>query len=174
MSTPNDAKPFGLNQIKFVSMDGLTVVPLTDRSRTLEFEETVVTGEFPGDDALQGIVSQPTGIKGKIEAGGMSLEAYALITGHELTITGTTPNRVATLEGNSLRFPYFKIYGKSLGDDIDDVHMKVLKAKLTSGLKGTFKYGEFMSSEVEFMGVKISGKAFDQVINETAAALPTS
>jgi hypothetical protein len=172
MSTPNDGKPFGLNQIKFVSMDGISVVPLTDKSRTLEFEEVVVTGEFPGDDGLQAIVTQPTGVKGKIEHGGISLEAYALITGHTLTITGLTPNRVATLEGDSLRFPYFKIYGKSLGDSTDDVHIKILKAKLTSGLKGTFKYGEFMATEIEFMGVKVGGKAWDQVINETAADLP--
>jgi len=172
MSTPNDGKPFGLNQIKFVSMDGITVVPLTDKSRTLEFEEVVVTGEFPGDDGLQAIVTQPTGVKGKIEHGGISLEAYALITGHTLTVTGLTPNRVGTLEGDSSRFPYFRIYGKSLGDDADDVHVKILKAKLTSGLKGTFKYGEFMATEIEFMGVKVGGKAFETVVNETAADLP--
>jgi hypothetical protein len=172
MTTPNEGKPFGLNQIKFVSMDGVTVVPLTDKSRTLEFEEVVVTGEFSGDDGLQAIVTQPTGVKGKIEHGGISLEAYALITGHTLTITGLTPDRVGTLEADSSRFPYFKIYGRSLGDESDDTHIKILKAKLTSGLKGTFKYGEFMASEIEFMGVKVSGKAWDAVVNETATDLP--
>lgn len=174
MTTPNDGKPFGLNQIKFVSLDGLDVVPLTDQSRTLEFEEVVVSGDFPGDDGIQAVVTQPVSIKGKIEAGGISLEAYALITGHTLTIAGTTPNRTGTLEADSSRFPYFKIYGKSLGDGIDDVHIKILKAKLTSGLKGTFKYGEFMASEIEFVGVKVSGKAWDSVVNETAADLPSS
>ncbi len=174
MSTPNDVKPFGLNELKFVSMDGLTVVTLPDSSRTLEFEETTVSGEFNGDDGLQAVVTQPIGVKGKIEKGGLSLEAYALITGHTLTISGTTPNRVATLEADSVRFPYFKIYGKSLGDGDDDTHMKILKAKLTSGLKGSFKYGEFMAAEFEFVGVKVGGKAYDSVINETAAALPTS
>jgi methionine-rich copper-binding protein CopC len=83
-----------------------------------------------------------------------------------------TPNRVATLEGDSTRYPYFKCYGKSLGDGIDDAHVKILKAKLTSGLKGTFKYGEFMATEIEFMGVKENGKAFEVVVNETAADLP--
>lgn len=174
MTTPKDGKPFGLNQIKFVSMDGLTVVPLTDQSRTLEFEEVVVSAEFPGDDAIHGVVTLPVSIKGKIEAGGISLEAYALITGHTLTVAGTTPNRTGTLEADSDRFPYFKIYGKSLGDDGDDVHIKILKAKLTSGLKGTFKYGEFMASEIEFSGVKVGGKAWESVVNETAAELPAS
>lgn len=174
MSTPNDGKPFGLNEIVLVSMDGLTSVALTDKERTLEFQETVVSAEFQGGDKLTGIVTQPTGIKGKIEHGGISLEAYALMTGHTYAATGTTPNRAGTLEADSARYPYFKIYGKSLGDESDDVHILIYKAKLTSGLKGTFKYGEFMATEIEFMGVAVNGKAFDVVINETAADLPTS
>jgi len=174
MSIPNDSKPFGLNTLKFASMDGLDVVSIPDVSRTLEFEETVISGEFPGGDALQGVVTIPTGIKGKVEAGGLPLEAYALMTGHTLTLSGTTPNRKGTLEGDSDRFPYFKIYGKSLGDENDDTHIKIFKAKLTSGLKGSFKYGEFMASEFEFIGVKVDGKAFEAVINETAEELPSS
>jgi hypothetical protein len=174
MGAPQDSKAFGLNEIKFVSMDGLTVVPLTDKSRKLEFEETVVTGEFTGDDGIQSVVTQPVGVKGKIEHGAISLEAYALMTGHTLEITGVTPNRVGTLEADSRRFPYFKIYGKSLGDGEDDVHIKIIKAKLTTGLKGTFEYGQFMASEIEFVGVKVNGKAWDSVVNETEAELPSS
>jgi len=172
MTTPNDVKPFGMNQIILVSWDGLTTVNLP-ASRTLEFEETVVTGEFTGDDELQGLMTVPTGVKGKVEAGGISLEAYALLTGHTYAATGSTPNQVGTMEGDAVRYPYFKIYGKSLGDETDDIHIKIFKAKLTSGLKGSFKYGEFMASEFEIMGVKENGKAFDFVINETAAEIYT-
>jgi hypothetical protein len=168
MSTPNDVKPFGMNQIILVSRDGETQVQLM-ASRTLEFEESVVTGEFTGDDELQGLMTVPTGVKGKIEAGGISLEAYALMTGHTFNTSGSTPNQVGTMEGDANRYPYFQIFGKSLGDETDDIHIKIYKAKLTSGLKGSFKYGEFMATEIEFMAVKENGKAFDFVINETAA-----
>jgi hypothetical protein len=42
------------------------------------------------------------------------------------------------------------------------------KVKLTSGLKGSFAYGEFLSSEMEFRGIKVDGSAFEVVANETA------
>lgn len=164
-------KPFGLNQIVLVSADGLVEVALP-ASRTLEFEEILVTGEFNGDDGLQGVMSQPVGIKGKMEGGGIPLAAYAMMTGHTINTTGSTPNLVTTLEGDSNRFPYFKVYGKSLDDESGDVHVKLLKVKLTSGLKGSFKYGEFFASEYEFMGVKDGDKAYEVVANETAATLP--
>lgn len=170
MGTPNDAKTFGLNQLVLVSMDGINQVTLPN-SRTLEFEETVVSGEMTGDDQLSSIVTIPTGIKGKIEEGGISLEAYELMTGHSFLASGSTPNQTGTLDGDSTRYPYFQIFGRSLGDDGDDIHMHLKKVKLTTGLKGSFKYGEFMASEMEFSGIKVSGSAFETVINETASAL---
>lgn len=170
MGAPKDPNTFGLNEIVVVSMDGLTEAAFPS-ARTLEFEETVVTGESTGDDQVNAIATIPTGVKGKIEKGGMSLEAYAIITGHTYGESGTTPNQIGTLDGDSTRYPYFQIYGRSLGDEGDDVHIHLLKVKLTSGLKGSFKYGEFLSSEMEFTGIKVGGSAFEIVANETAVAL---
>lgn len=174
MSAPEEQlKAFGLNQIKLTDMTGATVVTLP-AALELGFEEIVISAEFPGNDELQGVVTQPQGIKGKFSQGGFPLEAYALMTGHTLTPSGTTPNQVGTLAGDSSTFPYFKIYGKSVGDDGDDLHIKIFKAKLTASPKGTFKRGEFFSLETEFTGVKVAGKAFDVIANETAAELVTS
>jgi hypothetical protein len=164
-------KPFGLKEIKLVSIDGITAISLP-AALELEWEESVVSGEFFGNDELQGLVTQPLGVKGKFKTGGIPLSAYALMTGHTYDVDGTTPNQIATLEGDSLTFPYFKIYGKSLGDEADDIHVKIFKAKLTSSPKGGFKRGEFFMLEAEFQGVKTGGKAYDVVANETATALP--
>jgi len=169
--TGTENKPFGLKQITLVNNADNQAIILP-AALELEFEETVVSGEFFGNDELQGLVTQPLGVKGKFKAGGIPLNAYALMTGHTLTNTGTTPNEVATLEGDSASFPYFKIYGKSLGDEGDDVHVKILKCKLTSSPKGAFKRGEFFMLEAEFQGVKVDGKAYDMVAHETAVALP--
>lgn len=166
-------KPFGLKQIRLVNNED-TLAEDFPAALELEFEETVVSGEFFGNDELQGLVTQPLGIKGKFKSGGISLQAYALMTGHTLNETGVTPNRVATLEGDATTFPYFKVYGKSLGDEGDDVHIKLLKVKLTGSPKGSFKRGEFFMQEAEFQGIKVSGKAYDIVVNETAAALPAA
>jgi len=171
MTTGQDNKPFGLKQIKLVNNADTVAIDLP-AALELEFEETVVSGEFFGNDELQGLVTQPLGIKGKFKAGGIPLNAYALMTGHTYALTGSTPNQVGTLEGDSATFPYFKVYGKSLGDEGDDVHVKLLKIKLTGSPKGSFKRGEFFMLEAEFSGVKVDGKAFDMVANETATALP--
>lgn len=171
MTIGQDNKPFGLKQIKLVNNADTVAIDLP-AALELEFEETVVSGEFFGNDELQGLVTQPLGIKGKFKAGGIPLNAYALMTGHTYELTGSTPNQVGTLEGDSATFPYFKVYGKSLGDDGDDVHVKLLKVKLTGSPKGSFKRGEFFMLEAEFAGVKVDGKAYDMVANETAAALP--
>jgi len=171
MTTGQDNKPFGLKQIKLVNNADTVAVDLP-AALELEFEETVVSGEFFGNDELQGLVTQPLGIKGKFKAGGIPLNAYALMTGHTYALTGSTPNQVGTLEGDSATFPYFKVYGKSLGDDGDDVHVKLFKVKLTGSPKGSFKRGEFFMLEAEFAGVKVDGKAYDMIANETAAALP--
>ncbi len=169
--TGTDNKPFGLKQITLVNNADTQAIVLP-AALELEFEESVVNGEFYGNDELQGLVTQPLGVKGKFKAGGIPLDAYALMTGHTLSNSGTTPNEVATLEGDSLSFPYFKIYGKSLGDEGDDIHIKLLKVKLSSSPKGAFKRGEFFMLEAEFQGVKVGGKAYEIVANETADDLP--
>lgn len=171
MGTGTDNKPFGLKEIVVVSYDGVKAISLP-AALELEFEETVVSGEFFGNDELQGLVTQPLGVKGKFKAGGIPLDAYSLMTGHTYAVSGSTPNEVATLQGDSTTFPYFKVYGKSLGDEGDDIHVKLLKVKLTGSPKGSFKRGEFFMLEAEFQGVKFGGKAYDLVINETTTALP--
>lgn len=164
-------KPFGLKEIIIENMAGTERVTLP-AALELGFEEMVVTGEFFGNDDLQGVVTQPLGVKGTFKQGGYPLEALSLMTGHDYALSGSTPNQVATLQGDSSTYPYFKIFGKSLGDEGDDVHIKIFKAKLTSSPKGTFKRAEFFMLETEFTGVKVSGKAYDVVANETETALP--
>jgi hypothetical protein len=167
MSAPNDPNTFGLNEIIVVSMDGLSQAPLPS-ARTLEFEEEVVTGDSTGDDQISAIATIPVGVKGKIEKGGISLDAYEIMTGHTYTPSGSTPNQVGNFDADSPRYPYFQVFGRSLGDEGDDVHIHLKKVKLTSGLKGSFAYGEFLSSEMEFRGIKVDGSAFEVVANETA------
>jgi len=164
-------KPFGMKELIVENMAGTERVTLP-AALELGFEEMVVSAEFYGNDDLQGLVTQPLGVKGTFKAGGYPLNAMSLMTGHDYQVTGSTPDQVATLQADSASYPYFKIYGKSLGDESDDVHIKIWKAKLTSSPKGSFKRGEFFMLETEFTGVKVAGKAFDVVANETAAALP--
>ena len=165
-----DNKPFGLKEIALVSMDDATTVVLP-AALELGFEEMIVSGEFYGNDDLQGVVSQPLGIKGTFKQGGFPMEAIALMTGHTYAPTGVTPNEIATLDADSTSYPYFQIFGKSLGDEGDDVHIHIFKAKLTSALKGSFKRAEFFMLDSEITGVKVNGAAYEVAAHETAVAL---
>ena len=165
-------KIFGLRQIKLVNAAGAT--ELLNAAQTMTFKERVKSGELSGNDHTLAVVSFSDAVEWELEEGGISIEAYALMTGHTPTLAGTTPNQTLTLNADAMTaFPYFKIYGKSVGDAGDDVHVKVYKAKITGGIEGQFADGEFFVSKCA--GVAIDDGSvgiFDIVHNETTAALP--
>ena len=165
-------KVFGLRQIKLVSAAGAT--ELLNAAQTMTFKERVKSGELSGNDHTLAVVAFSDALEWELEEGGISIEAYALMTGRTPAAAGTTPNQTLTLNADATTsFPYFKIYGKSVGDAGDDVHVKVYKAKIVGGIEGQFADGEFFVSKCS--GVAIDDGSvgiFDIVHNETAAALP--
>lgn len=170
------SKPFGLRDLKVTKLDGTLQVDLPN-AMTLTFKERITSGEMRGDDATVSVVAITDAVEWEIEAGGIDLAAYALMTGRSATTAGVTPNRTTTLVGNAGdNYPYFKIYGKSVGDDsTDDIHVKILKAKLTGPIEGEFKDAEFFMTKCS--GVAIdpgAGNLFEIVQNETSGTLPSS
>lgn len=169
-------KPFGLRDLKITNLAGTTQVDLPN-ALTLSFKERITSGEMRGDDATVSIVAITDAVEWEIEAGGIDLAAYALMTGRTATTAGVTPDRTTTLVGNAGdNYPYFKIYGKSVGDNsTDDIHVKILKCKLTGPLEGEFKDAEFFMTKCS--GVAIdpgAGNLFEIVQNETSSTLPSS
>lgn len=166
-------KIFGLREIKLVV--GATLVTL-NAAQTMTFKERIKSGELSGNDKTLAVVAFSDALEWELEEGGISMAAYALITGRTAVLSGTGTAEVLTLNADAATaFPYFKIYGKSLGDTTDDVHVKVYKAKVTGGLEGQFADGEFFVSKCS--GVAIddgTNGIYDIVHNETAAALPAS
>lgn len=175
MALVGSVKPFGIRDIKITNLAGTTQVDLPN-AQTMTFTERLTTGEMRGDDATQAVVAFTDALEWELEAGGISLEAYALMTGRTITLSGTTPNQVNTLAGNAGDvYPYFKIYGKSQGDGADDIHVKILKAKLTGGFEGEFKDGEFWVTKCSGIAVDPgAGNLFEIIQNESATTLPTT
>lgn len=169
-------KPFGLRDVKLTNIAGTTQVDLP-AAMTFSFKERLVTGEMKGDDVLMSVVTFPEGVEWEIEAGGISLEAWALMTGRTLTASGTTPTRTNTyaMSGGQC-YPYFKVYGKAVGDDCaSDIHAKLVKCKLTSPLEGSFKNGEFFMTKASGLAVPNDSNLIGEIVqNETATTLPTS
>jgi len=165
-----------LNDLKLTNIAGDTQVDLP-AARRLAIQERVTTGEIRGDDKLMEVVSISDALEWELESGGISLDAYALMTGRTATETGTTPSRTNTLTLSGAEcFPYFKIYGKSLGEDCTgDVHAKLWKCKLTEPIQGTFQEGQFWVTQCRGIAIDDgSNGMMDFVQNETAASLPSS
>lgn len=164
-------KVFGLREVKLV---GAASSVSLNAAQTLTFKERVKGGELSGNDKTLSVASASDAVEWELEEGGISMAAYALMTGRTATLAGTTPDQTVTLNADAnTSFPYFKIYGRSIGDGTDNVHVKIYKAKLTSGMEGQFADGEFFVTKCSGIAIDDGSVGiYDIVHNETAAALP--
>lgn len=169
-------RPFGLRDVKLTNLAGSTQVDLP-AAMTLAFGLRLTQGELQGDDKTMALVAYNDALEGSFEAGGIDLDAYALITGGTVTSAGTSPTRTATLPlSATVCMPYFKIYGKVVSDDCtSDIHAKIWKAKLTKAPQGEFKGGQFYITSAEFVAIDDGSNGIVTFVqNETAANLPTT
>ena len=166
-------KPFGLSDIKIVNGAVLTSLPA---SLELELKPIVDTGQLKGSDSLKGVVTRIIGLEVTFKNGGIGLDALANMTGITVTTAGTTPNQISTWKPNAAtNMPYIKIYGKVLGEGIDDIHCLIYKCKLTEFPGGKFANGEFFMTEAKAVAIDDgTNGVFKFVANETAATLPAS
>jgi hypothetical protein len=167
-------KPFGLNDVKLTNIGGTTQVDLPS-ARVLKFSERMKSGELSGDDMLVAVASFAEAVEWELEAGGITLEAYALLTGRTVSTSGTTPNRTTSLHGHGAEcFPYIKIYGKALSECTGDIHAKIFKAKVTK-LEGSLQEGEFFVTSCSGIAIDDGTNGMWEFIqNETAATLPAT
>jgi hypothetical protein len=174
MTLSGNAFPFGLREIKIKSHDATPVTATLPAAQSLKFTERVVSNELKGNDKVVVTVSFVEAVEWEVGAGGISMDAYAIMTGRTLAAAGTGAAETTTMSikaGDS--FPWFTLYGKSMGDAGDDVHVKLGMCKLTGGLDGEFKGGDFYVATLKGTAVDDgTGLIADVVRNETAAALP--
>ncbi len=167
-------KPFGLHEVKLKS--GATVVTLPVAQK-LTVKERVRGGELSGDDKISAVVAISEAADWELEAGGIDLDAYALLTGRTASESGTTPNQTNTLSlGGAKSYPYITIFGKSLGDNGDDIHVKIYKAKVME-LSGEFADNAFYVTKCTGVAVADSAssdKIMDFIQHETATSISTS
>lgn len=157
--------PMGITQIKIKI--GTTVKELP-AANTLKFKEKVLSARGRGGSRLRALASVPDGVEWEMNSLGVSLDIYAMMTGLTPVVTGVTPSQVKTLSSSDTnRYPYFEIYGKSLGVGADDIHVHIINAKLTDGMEAPIEDGKFTESAFK-------GEALDWEIvqNETAGTLP--
>lgn len=174
MPLTSNTKPFGLRQVTLVPLPSGTAVALS-AAQTLSFKEALTSGELRGNDATQAIAAIVDKVEWSLEAGGISFDAIKVLTGRTITAAGTTPNQKNTILARAGdTYPYFKIYGKVINDDGSDIHVLIYKAKLTDGLEGEWKDGEFFIQSASGIAIDDGSKMFEMVHNETATTVPAS
>ncbi len=164
-------KPFGLRAIKLKPLPGGAVVDLPVE-RVLTFRERVLSGSQRGWMSTAKIVAVTDVVEFELEAGGISLEAYALMTGRTVTTSGTTPRQIARMGGLAgERLPEFMVIGQAMSDE-GDIACRLFKCTLTAGLGGSFQDGQFFMAATKGIAVDdgMNG-VFEFVQQETAKAV---
>jgi len=164
-------KPYGLRDVQIKELPGGSAVDLPV-ARVMSFSERVNSAELRGDDGVAALVGNTEAVEWSLENGGISLEAWAAMTGRTVTTAGTTPSETKTYTAAAADvFPYFMAAGKSVGDGADDVHVTLYKCKVTT-LEGSFSDKEFLISKCSGIAIDDgSNGIMDIVQNETAAAI---
>lgn len=163
-------RPFGLREVKITNADGSGAVAL-QAAMILHVTPRIAATEFMAEGIVLEVSSVVTAADWELEAGGISLDALAKLLGNTTTSGGVAPNRTLTLAGDTgLALPYVRIYGRAVGDGVDDIHCKLWQCKLTS-IEGTFRVGEFWITSCAGVAVHGMNGLFDFVQHETAVAL---
>lgn len=168
--------PFGLREVKIAPIDAAgavgAFVPLPN-AQTLSYSDSADFEKLRGDDTVVAIAEKEQSTEFELEAGGVRLEVYAVLTGLTAVEAGVTPNRTKTLERtSSVRRPYFQAKGRAISESGGDIEVVLFKCKAAE-LEGELKDGEFFITKCsgECIGDG-TGKVWSLKHKETAAALP--
>jgi len=176
MAIATNALPYGLRDVKLAPLDS-TDTPGTKvdlpASQTFSFSETEEVTELRGDDVLIAIKGKGGKVEWNLEAGGISLAAYVILSGGTYSLTGVTPNQIRKVakSGTDPR-PYFYVEGQAISDSGGDWHAKVFKAKVTDALEGDMKDGEFWITKAGGQGIpNQTNQLYELIQNETAVTI---
>jgi len=177
MALTDPVLPFGLRDVKItpINTDGTlgTSVDLPV-AQTLSFSEAEEYEELRGDDRLVAVHGKGPVVEWELEAGGISLEAWNVLSGGTITNSGSGSAEVKDfLKKTTDQRRYFRIEGQSIADDGGDVHVIIYKCKADDTLEGEFGDGVFFVTSCSGRGL---GDASDNLYritwNETITSIP--
>ena len=174
--------PYGLREVKITPYTTAAATTLGTAvklpvGRTFSFSEAEEFVELRGDDKVVAIRGQGPAVDFELEAGGISLDAWKVLSGGSITETGVTPAQVKKLTKKTTDSrPYFKVEGQMISDSGGDVHCILYKCKINDTLEGEFSDGEFMLTNAsgQAIGSTLTGSEdilYDMIQNETAVAI---
>ena len=182
MAITREALPFGLRDVKIALLTANdlpgTLVDLPN-AQTFEFTDSEEFTELRGDDKLVAKRGAGSMVEWSLESGGISLEAYCIMSGAALVAGRVSPNaykRVRKLSSSNR--PYFWAEGQSMSDSGGDFHCQLPRCIADDTLEGTLADGEFWVTSASGTGlpsgstdIKLTDLVYEFTQNETAAAI---
>jgi len=179
MALVNPQLPYGLREVVLFPLSAADVVGTGIKlpaSQTFSFSEEEEFQTLRGDDRDIAIHGQGPKCTFDLEAGGISMEAWQILTGGTIATTGTTPDIVKTfVKKITDARPYFVVAGRSINDVDGDTHVRVHKCKMTDNLEGEFSDGEFFITSCSGEGIgNADGNLYTITWHETGITIPLS
>lgn len=155
MALPTPVLPYGLRRVMVTPYTDQTCTALGSPVRlpvaqTLSFKESEDFNDLTGDDETVATHGSGPTVSWELDAGGISLEAWAVITGG--TISSPDVMTKALKKSIFQVRPYFKIEGQSISDSGGDIHCEIFRAKMNDDMEGEFGYGEFLVTKCQGVG----------------------
>ena len=156
--------PFGLRDVKLFGFLDEQGTILADEgidlpaAQTFSFADSEDYTDLRGDDELLASHGNGAQVNWTLEAGGISLQAWALLTGGTIIESGVAPNRKITLRkcSDDTR-PYFQVKGLIMSDNGGDNVAIVYRAKCNGDISGQFGDGAFFVTSADGIGMPIPG-----------------
>lgn len=172
--------PFGLRDCKlypFVDQNGTQLAEEgfdLPAVQTFSFADSEDFTDLRGDDELLASHGNGAQVNWTLEAGGISLQAWAVLTGGQIIESGAAPNRTITLRkcSDDVR-PYFQVRGLAMNDNAGDTVGVVYRAKCNGDIGGQFGDGAFFVTSADGIGMPIPGTKllYDFIQHETRTFL---
>jgi hypothetical protein len=161
-----EALPYGLRDVKIGLLDVTTKLPtvLVDlpNGQTFSFTDSEDFEELRGDDKVVAKRGKGAIVEWELEAGGIMLEAYVIMAGGTVTISGVTPNTKKTYRKRVTDSrPDFWVEGKSESESGGDFHAVVPRCKADDTLEGSMEDGAFWISSASGTGMGSLAPATD-------------
>jgi hypothetical protein len=177
------ALPFGMRDVKIYPYLDAQGTILADEgfdlpnAQTFSFADSEDYTDLRGDDELVATHGNGAQVNWSLEAGGISLQVWAVFTGGQIIETGTAPNRVITLRklSDDAR-PYFKAVGQIMSESGGDIQAHVYRAKCNGDISGQFGDGQFFVTSADGIGLPMPGTRllYDIKQHETRTFLSTT
>lgn len=158
MVMPREALPYGLRDVKIGLLSPTTFLPtvLVDlpNGQTFSFTDSEDFEELRGDDKVVAKRGKGAVVEWELESGGIMLEAYVIMAGGTVAITGVAPSqkKVYRKRVTDSR-PDFWVEGKSESESGGDFHAVVPRCKADDTLEGSMEDGTFWITSASGTGM---------------------